>query len=294
MGTRKITCTNNDGDSMAFTETGLDPFLLYSVDGVYEQKNNVNITENTMTDGAVYLGSTAKFRNIVITLKDTELDTNFSANREMLNKLFKRGSVGTLLFEEDSNARAIEYYVENFSSTGTHTSRMHTISLICPDPFFYDPQETEIQFAEWIADFEFTHEFTSSGEQLGHYTAAYKDIYNDSADENIGLTITITGSADIVNPGIVRFESNEHIQIGYTGNTFTLQQGDILTITTHTGNKHVYLTHNGVTTEINQYMTEDSVFFQLMRGDNNIGYSATSGGNSMIIKMAYRVRYVRA
>ena len=253
MGERKITCTNNDGDSMTFTEDGFTPFLLYAVDGVYDQNNNVSMTENTMSDGAVYLGSVAKFRNIVITLKDTELDTNFSENREMLNKIFKRGTTGTLLFEEDDNSRSIEYYVESFTSEGKHTTRLHTVSLICPDPFFYDPTETEVKFAEWVSDFEFIHEFTSSGEEFAHYTAAYKDIYNDSADENKELIIT-----------------------------------------THTGNKHVLLVSGGVTTEINQYMTEDSTFIQLMRGDNNIGFLATSGSTSLVISMSYRVRYVRA
>lgn len=294
MGTRKITCTNNDGDSMTFTETALSPFLLYSAEGVYDMQTKVMITDNTMTDGATYLGSTAKYRNIVLTLEDTEIDTPFSENREMLNKLFKRGVTGTLLFEEDNNKRAIEYHVEDMHSDGTHTKRLHTVSLICPDPFFYDPEETEVTFAEWIPSFEFLHEFTASCEELGYYTAAYKDIYNASADENIGLTIIITGSADIVNPGIVRFESDESIQVGSELHPFTLLQGDTLTITTHTGNKHIYLTHNGVTTEVNQYMLEDSVFIQLMRGDNNIGFLATSGGASMIVKMIYRIRYVRA
>ena len=294
MSERKITCTNNDGDSMTFTETTLSPFLLYSVEGVYDLKTNMIFSENTMTDGATYLGSTAKYRNIVLTLEDTEIDTPFSENREMLNKLFKRGVTGTLLFEEDDNKRAIEYYVEDMHSDGTHTKRLHTVSLICPDPFFYDPEETEVTFAEWISAFEFLHEFTASCEELGYYTAAYKDIYNASADENIGLTIIITGSADVVNPGIVRFESDESIQVGSELHPFTLLQGDTLTITTHTGNKHIYLTHDGVTTEVNQYMTEDSVFIQLMRGDNNIGFLATSGGASMVVKMIYRIRYVRA
>ena len=279
---------------MVFTEDGFTPFLLYAVDGIYDQNNNVSMTENTMSDGAVYLGSVAKFRNIVITLKDTELDTNFSENREMLNKIFKRGTAGTLLFEEDDNARSIEYYVENFSSEGKHTARLHTISLICPDPFFYDSTETEVKFAEWVSDFEFIHEFTTSGEEFAHYTAAYKDIYNDSADENIGLTIVITCTADVVNPGIVKYETGESIQIGDTNNPFTLHQGEELIITTHTGNKHILLVSGGVTTEINQYMTEDSTFIQLMRGDNNIGFAATSGSTSLVISMSYRVRYVRA
>ena len=67
--------------------------------------------------------------------------------------------------------------------------------------------------------------------------------------------------------------------------------GDVLTITTADNDKHVYLTHDGVTTEVNEYLTEDSVFIQLMRGDNDIGYSADAGEDNMVVEITYRLKY---
>lgn len=288
---RIITCTNNDGFSMSFTETQFDPFLIHDVEGVYLLDNTVNITENTMTDGAVYQGSITKYRNIVLTLKDMD---NFAENRTLIDKLFKRNSTGRLLFEESDNVKAIEYVVENVDSTGEEAPRFTTISLICPDPFFYDPNDVKVYLAQMVADFEFIHEFKEEGEEFGHSMGLYENIYNESANENIGLSIVITGEATIVNPVIARLESSEFIQIGTETNQFTLTPGEQLVITTGMGNKHVLWIHDGQTEEINYMMADGSSFIQLMRGDNNISYDAEEGKGGMSIEIAYRLQYPRA
>ena len=70
--------------------------------------------------------------------------------------------------------------------------------------------------------------------------------------------------------------------------------GDVLVITTHTNNKKVKLTHGGVTTEINEYLDEQSEFIQLQAGLNTIGYSADSGESNMTVKLIYREKYLGA
>lgn len=326
---RSITCTNKDGDSLTFTENGFTPFLLVGADNVYESRNKITVAENTVMDGAVYQSSIAKYRNIVITLRDmsafrtvnretddiyissgkihgktleiydTVTDSNtgtkdYVDHRSLLDKVFKRGEPGQLIFREDEEERAIDYYVEYIKSTGKNSSRLHTISLICPDPFFYDPNDINVYLSQLISDFEFIHEFPEDGEEFGHNMGVYENIYNESANENIGLTIAISGTTDVINPVLTRMESSEFIQIGDTLSPFTLSVGDTLLITTGTGHKHVYLIHNGTTTEINYRMADGSSFIQLMRGNNNISFNAASGKNSMMIRITYRMQYARA
>lgn len=328
---RVITCTNQDGDSLTFTEKGFTPFLLCSVEGVYDSANEVSITENTMMDGGVFQSSIAKYRNIVITVKDRaitkskigesgeiviysaiikgktleiidadnpDIETvgskDFIYHRELLDRVFKPKELGRLTFKEDKEERVIDYYVEYIKSTGTHTSRIHTISLICPDPFFYEPNDAVVRLSQIVASFKFLHEFTSDGEELGYSMGGYENIYNSSGNENIGLTINITGDSDIINPFITRMESGEYIKIGNNINPFTLSTGDSLIITTGEGNKHIYLVHNGETSEINYLMADGSSFIQLMRGNNNINFNADSGRNSMVVEISYRLQYARA
>lgn len=289
---RRITCSNKDGVILTFGERGATPFLLADAEGCYSVENNVTISENTMSDGGVYQGSVAKIRNIVLTLVDY-LDNVY--NRNLLNALFKSGEIGTLVFQEEENERKIEYVVESLNSTGEYGARTYTVSLLCADPYFYALSDVKVYMAAWIPNFEFIHTFIASGEEFGYRSSVrLQNIVNDNAANNIGLDISISARGDVVNPSITRVESDESIKIGSTNNPFTAEAGDVIRITTANNDKHVYLIREGVTTEINEYLTEDSVFIQLMRGDNHIGYSATSGENNMIVEIAYRLKFASA
>lgn len=278
---------------MTFTTKDAAPFLLTGADGIYDATNNVYVSENSMIDGAVYQGSVVKYRNIVLMLTDVN---SYPENRDQLNRLFKEREYGTLVFQEgDHDPRKIDYIVESMTSTGLNGRRDHQISLICPDPFFYELTDVDEKMAAWVADFEFEFESPVTGFEFGHQTdERIKVIRNEYAEDDIGMTIIMTCTGAVTNPSVTRVESNETIYVGSNSKTFQLQAGDVLTITTATGDKHVQLKRNDVITEVNNYLTEDSVFIQLMRGDNTIGYDADSGINNLSVDIQYRLKYARA
>lgn len=289
---RTITCRNDDGYELTFGEKGFDPFLLESCDGCYSVKNNVTMSDNTMLDGATYQGSVAAKRNIVLGLRDKDDHVD---NRNTLNKLFKSASKGTLIFCDGENERTISYYVESITSEGYDRPRKYQVSLLCDDPFFYAIDDVEVTMAAWEKAFEFEHEFLATKEEFGYRSAVRsQEIYNENATDEIGLTITIQCTGGVTNPTITHVESGEHITVGSTAHPFALESGDVLVITTQTNNKHVRLTRGSSTTEVNEYLTEDSEFIQLQRGYNNIGYSASSGESNMAITLTYRMRYASA
>ena len=289
---RSITCSNDDGFSITFGEKGLTPFLLVNAEGAYFADNKVTISENTMTDGGAYQGSIAKVRNIVLTLKDL---TNHVYNRNLIDALFKSGLPGTLIFKEDENERQIKYYVESIDSTGESGARTYTVSLLCPDPFFYAMGDVVVYLAAWMGNFTFPHDFLVAREEFGYRSnQRSQNIQNEQAENGIGMVITISAAGAVQNPSVIRVESNEAIQIGTASHPFTMGAGDTITITTSDNDKHVYFTHNGITAEINQYITEDSVFIQLMRGNNNIGYAADVGVDQMSVRISYRLKYASA
>lgn len=289
---RYITCSNADGVTVTFNEQTVNPFLLVDVTGVYEISNNVTISSNTMSEGGTYQGSVARVRNIVLTIKDK---TNHAYNRNLLTALFKAGETGNMVFHESENTRQISYYVESVNSTGENNARTYTVSLLCPDPFFYAMNDITVYMAAWVPHFQFIHEFIATGEEFGYRSAErLQKIANQNAANNIGMTITITANGDVTNPSIIRVESNEAITVGTPTKPLNMVAGDKVTITTSDNDKHVYLTHENVTTEINEYLTEDSVFIQLMRGVNDIGYNAESGVDSMVVEISYRLKYPSA
>ena len=96
---RKITCINEDNVIGVFTDQ-FTPWLLETCEGIYEAKNSVSTSANTMTDGSTYQRSTAQMRNIIITLRDRP-EADHQENRSLLYSLFKPKSAGTFRYEEN-------------------------------------------------------------------------------------------------------------------------------------------------------------------------------------------------
>jgi len=287
---RSITCDNHNGYRMTFSTSGFTPFILASVDGLYLSENNVTVSDNTMTDGGTYQGSVKKKRNIVLTLMDAPTNVFNQSHRDALYILFAEASLGTLTYEENGVYRKIDYYVEKIYKPSMK-SRIITVSLICADPFLYDVDDTTVQMANWVADFEFIHEFYDS-EELGHKSAVrLVNIKNDSATDNIGMTITLEASYNVRNPRVTRVESDTYLQLGNSEYPFDMVQGDVVIITTAVNNKHAYLYRGETKTEINEYITEESKYLQIMRGDNHIGYNAASGEEYLSVTIQYRMKY---
>ena len=290
---RVITCTNiEDNISLTFNEREFNPFLLVSADGIYDTKNNIFSQDNTFIDGTEYFGSVMQARNIVIVLKDID---NYDDNRDKIDRVFQSKKMGTLLVEDNKHKRAIDYYTESVTSTATVGSRLTTISLICPNPHFYDPVDNVLMIATLVPNFRFPHNFLEGGEEFSYQNPnMIGQIYNENAEEYTGMTIVITVLDVVSNPSVIKIETREKIKVGGEGNNLVMDVGDTLVITTQTGNKNVLFTRNGVTEEFNHYLTSDSVFFQLTRGLNSIGYDADSGKQNMMIRIYYRNRYARA
>ena len=288
---RKIICTNEDGMAVTFTDKFL-PYLLESCDGIYTTESTVTTAANTMMDGATYQGSIIKMRNIVLTLRDNPT-ADHSANRDLLYTLFRPKSAGIFRYVEGDKIREISYYPEKIVEDGEKRSRKITVSLICPDPLFSGPGDISIVLAGWSPKFIFPHQFPAAGEVFGtRVEELLKTIVNYGVADNIGMTITITAAGSVQNPSIKHVEQNESITVGTTANPLNMVYKDQVVITTGTNDKHVYLVHDGAKTEINDYLTEDSEFIQLMSGKNTIGYSAASGQQYMTVEITFRYKYL--
>ncbi len=288
---RKIICTNEDGIQLILTDA-FSPFLLENCEGIYEFSNDVSMSDNTMTDGATYQGSVTSKRNIILTLRDRP-GSDHMANRSLLYNVFKPKSPGTFDYFEGGMQRSIRYYVEKVYASGKERSRRATVSLLCDDPFFVAPSDITVQMAGWTSDWVFQHEFVDGGEEFGsRIQERIKEIENLSAADGIGLTIVIDAAGPVTNPSVSHVEQEETIKVGTTANPLNLLNGERVIITTGTNNKHVYLVSGGVKTEINEYLSEDSEFIQLMHGINTLGYAADSGDQHMTVTISFRYKYL--
>ena len=283
---RKITCENGEY-KIIFGEDSFSPFLLASVDGIYSVKNNLVVSKNAMSDGGTFQGSTAEIRNIVLKVMVEPLHIWRQDSRDILYQLFSKDSFGTFIYEENGKRRKTKYRVESITQS-EWKKRLFTISLICEDPFFYGMSPVKYELGTYDGAFEFIHEFITDGEELGtRSNETIATIKNNLGTDGIGLNFKIQCVGNVVNPEVVKIETNERLSLGTSSLPLSLSFGDILEITTSTNNKHVYL--NGE--EINQYLTEDAEFIQLSRGVNSIGYNAESGSENMQVTITYTPQY---
>lgn len=281
---QKITCRNEDNVEVMFSYD-FDPFFLLSCEGITSVENNVVTSENTMIDGATYQGSTTRLRNIIITAQMYE---KYRDNRDLLYKTFKPKSTGVFTYTEDGESRTIDYKVESLEISGKGIVRDIIISLLCPDPFFKAMDESVIDMAGWEPLFEFEHEFLAEGEAFAdRMSEIIKEVENDSAAENIGMTITFIAEGPVMNPSIHHLETGDFVRVNHS-----LLTGDQIIITTHTNDKNVYFVHGGERSEINEHLDEDSEFIQLYHGTNTLKYDADVGIDYLSVRVAYRFLYL--
>lgn len=290
---RRITCTNTANNISVIFGDAFSPFLLSDAEGIYTVDITVNSVENSMLDGSTIAGSVVRARNIVLTIVDKE---DYGSNRNLLYSLFMPRTEGSLVYEEIdgsfSEKRMINYVVEKIEPGSSGEARFHTVSLICPDPFFTDLSDTYVQMIGWEGAFEFDHEFSDDGEEIS-YRVQNKlvEIANESSVDDLGFVATLIAEGNVTNPKLYLLERDEYIQIGSDNYPFNMVYGDRLIISTVTARKNVILVRDGVQSYANQYIEEGSEYIQLKIGVNTIRLSAESGEDNLLAAISFRNKY---
>ena len=286
---RTITCTNELGYTIDFGETSISPFLLADCDGIYNYEYNVTTQENGNVDGSTVIGSQLKARNIVITAIDID---RFARNRELLDNVFSCD--GVLVYDDGIHKRKIAYTVEKLTGTdGTFQKRTTQISLLCADPHFHDIEDNELDMAYIDSLFEFEHEFKDEEISRIVKTQTLEILNENGADTS--MTIVMTANGTVTNPSISLEETGEALKIGVNGiKDFTLEAEQKIEITTDVNNCTVYLIDNtGNKSNINHYLTSDSVFLRLKHGVNHLAYNAKSGVDNLTVSITFKNNYLR-
>lgn len=289
---RSITCLNDEGIFIKFTNQ-FNQFLLVDCDGIYSVENDVYTSESTNSDGAFFVGSKVKMRNIVLTVKEKG---NHEENRDLLYRVFKLRSKGTFIYAEDDSKeikKKINYIVESVKVSGETSVRMGVISLLCADPYFTDLYDIHIAMAGWDKRFTFPHNFLQTKESFANFEVQkLKDFDNDSIADNMGVTVHFKAEGTVRNPSITHIQTNSMVKVGKSNNPFILNFGDELIISTNKGDKNAYLIRNGIKTLVNRYLDEDSYFFQLVYGKNQFRYFAESGEDNLLVSIIFQKKYL--
>lgn len=295
-----ITVTNYRGDSlkMELTRPQDSGFIIESVTGLGPGKANINTSEVSTNDGAIYNSARVPSRNIVISVKYLFKETIEEA-RQTSYKYFPLKRKVTLLIETDNRMAEIEGYVESNDPDIFSQEEGSDISIICPNPFFYDAlSNDETSFTGISPAFEFPFSNESLAEPLLEFSViedVTDRVIDYKGDAEVGVTISIQARGEAGDITIYNVDTAETMMVynnlieSLTGSGIV--DGDEIIICTVRGQKSAKLIRQGKTTNILNCIGRDADWFQLAKGPNTFAYDAVTGRNNLRVVIANRIIY---
>ncbi len=247
------------------------------IDGLTPPATALNFTPLVNLDGSQYNSGRLDNRNIVLTIF---LRRNTENNRINLYKYFPIKRQVRLFFENDSRKVYIDGYVESFEGDLFELGEKVQISLICPYPYFSSVDDTIIEFSNLVDLFEFPFAIDEDGIPFSELIISDTTYYNDG-DIDIGMIITMQVIESTSNPVIYNNTTSE-----YFGLNYSLQEGDVVTITTISGQKSVKLNRNGIISNIINSVAKGSSWLQLISGENELSYKCDEGASALKITIS--------
>lgn len=299
---KTITVTNYLGESIKIdlARPERSGFVVKSVSGLGPGKATINTTEVSTNDGSLFNSARLPQRNIVFSLgflwKGSIEDV-----RQKSYRYFPLKKKVTLLIETDNRKAEIEGYVESNEPNIFSKSEDTTISIICPNPFFYSAGDdglntTVFSGVDALFEFPFSNEsLTEDLLEMGFITNLKERVITYAGDSEIGVTITIHALGEVSNITIYNVGTRESMHIdtdkiaALTGSGIVA--GDEIIICTVKGNKSIRLLRAGTTTNILNCLAKDVDWFQLSKGDNIFAYTAETGSSDLQFKIENRLIY---
>lgn len=252
----------------------------YTISGI-TGLNPVNATINTSNlsamDGRIFNGSRKEQRNIVLTVF---IDGDIEENRLRLYKYAPPKHPITFYFKNESRDVFIEGYVESHEIDLFENRQAAQISIICPQPAFKSIEDSSIEFSSIEAAFEFEFAIESEGIEFSSIIQNNEQLILNSGDIETGMIIELSAIGTVKNPVIYNRETRESFALN-----ITMQESDLITINTNSGEKSVKLLRNGVETNIINYANLQNDWFILRYGDNIFTYNADEGYEFLQLKI---------
>ena len=298
---KSVTITNylNESIKIELTRPEKSGFVIQNIEGLGPAKATINTTEVSLNDGSIYNSSKLDNRNITFDLLFYQTDTETIEDiRQKSYKYFPIKKKMSITVETDNNTLTADGYVESNEPEIFSETEGSMISIICPDPYFYELYDDYTVFSGVEPLFEFPFENESVDEpllEMGMLQIKRENTVFYEGYGEVGVSIYIHALGEATNLTIINTGTREKLII----NTNKLKQmtghpiiaGDNITIHTHKGNKSITLLRDGVTTNILNCREKGSKWFTLVKGDNIFAYTAETGATNLQFTVVNRNAY---
>lgn len=297
---KSIKVTNPKGESLVLDlfhpeKSGL---IVKSISGLGPPKANINSTDLATADGALYSSARASTRNIVFNLQFMFAPT-IEDSRQLTYKYFPLKKLVKIEVETDNRSLETSGYVESNQPDIFSKEETTQISILCLNPFFYDPNPSVTQFATVTPTFEFPFSNESTTESLIEFGTINLDTrstidYVGDVDTGVLITIhalgSVSGSLTIYN-----VETQEKMVIDLAKIKTLIGKdygsGDDIIISTVSGDKYVQVLHDGKYTNAIAAIEKLADWFQVSVGRNIFNFTVTKGIENLVMSFSYRNAY---
>ena len=286
-------------------QTGL---AISEITGLGPESASINTTDLATADGSVYNSARMRDREISFKLLPIETDSRSVEDGRLLTyKFFGIKQPVTLMFETDNRYAMISGYVKKNSPSIFSKNETLSITVACPDPYFYEASYNDItgRVVESITEtvfggvdpmFEYPFSNEDTSEKLLNYgEIETRQINNIEYHGDVGIGITmqihITGP-DVKNLVIWDVDTRKHIAIsderlktlmgGATspdGSSYLIY--DTIIINSVRGNKTASILRDGKEVNIINCLERETDWFELHKGGNRFGFTVDSGVQSI-------------
>lgn len=296
---KTITVENPKGEKLVLDLFHPEPSGLYvkSVEGLGPGKATVNVNEIMSSDGGIFTSSRVNSRNIILTLGMMFCPLIEDA-RHKTYQYFPLKKKIKLAIETDYRINYIEGYVESNEPDIFSEEETAQISIICPNPWFYDTGGMRSAFS----GIEDLFEFPFSNEDLYVNEIVFGDIrqgtvvginYTGDIDTGVLMKIRFTDIMDKI--VIYNVDTEESMTLDLTrikditGEALTAH--DEIEINTFTGSKYIYLIRDGIRKNIFSVLDRFTSWFKLSKGINQFAFTAGGREDAVIIEFIYKNMY---
>lgn len=272
---QSFTVTNHTGKSMVceLTNPWKEGLAIASIDGLGPGQATINVADISSKDGGLFNSARKGSRNIVISLIFIDHDTlTIEDLRRKCYTYFPLKKNVKLKFTTSDGKTVKDFFIDGYvesNEPNIFSSREGTtISIICPQPYFYTSKEQEQRFSiSSNPDFSFAFSKVPSNnnELLMGDVVSYvvSNLYYEG-DADTGIVVDIEFKSDVVhdsigNPKTIRIDNS----LTNTSNIFSLEKvknivselvegftgivtGDRIILSTIVGEKSLTYIHNGV------------------------------------------------
>lgn len=280
----KLILKNANGDRVDMTTTA-NQYMTSKIEGLNPPPGTISTSSYAGMDGSYLNNAFIEKRNVVIQFEMRGVGVE--NRRHQLYKVVKPSRYVKVYYKTAGIDVFTEGYVEICEVNNFEMLTTGQISILCPDIYWYSTESIMAYYSQITGGFTFPFPTESNPElfTLGKYnTQNMMEIVNDG--DETGFILVIEAVADARSPTLYNADTDEYLQI-----TGDLLAGDIITVTTKTGNKTVTLDRGGVKTNIINRLVSGSTWLILREGLNRF-YLRGTGLQNLKVKIIHTNAYL--